>query len=167
MKFAIEHPFTGVDLPAYEALYFDEPFNEALCAKLGLQRTVNKLTRTGARLQRVCRIVPQREIPAPEAKLMGDGHLVYTETLDYSWGSMGGTWKTVTDLLPDKVLCAGNFAFVGQAGGGVMRRIDGEVKVKIFAVGGMIERFIVADVERSYAAAATFTQAWIDGLQGA
>jgi hypothetical protein len=40
--------------------------------------------------------------------------------------------------------------------------VEGDVKVKLLGVGTLIERFIVADVERSYEQAAAFTQRWID-----
>jgi hypothetical protein len=39
--------------------------------------------------------------------------------------------------------------------------VRGEVKVAIFAIGRIVERFIVAEIEKSYAGAARFTAEWL------
>jgi hypothetical protein len=62
--------------------------------------------------------------------------------------------------MTDKVDSTGTFRFEPSADG-VKRVIEGEIKVKVFGVGGVIERFIVADVEKSYEQAADFTRRWI------
>ena len=63
--------------------------------------------------------------------------------------------------MTDKITSSGTFSFRAD-GNGVVRRVDGDVKVAIFGVGGLVERGIIADVEKSYAQAAEFTQRWID-----
>ena len=60
-----------------------------------------------------------------------------------------------------KVDAGGDFSF-GEKGGKVQRIIEGEVKVKLFGVGKLIEKFVVADIGKSYNEAAKFTQKWID-----
>ena len=72
-----------------------------------------------------------------------------------------GTWKTISSLLTDKVDTKGSIAFA-ERGGAVERVVDGEIKVAIFGLGSIVEKFIVADVEKSYEKAAEFTQKWID-----
>ena len=62
--------------------------------------------------------------------------------------------------MPDKISSNGTFSF-RQDGNAVVRRVDGDVKVNIFGIGGIVERGIIADVEKSYAQAAEFTQRWI------
>jgi hypothetical protein len=77
------------------------------------------------------------------------------------FGSYRGTWKTISGIMPDKISSSGTFSF-RQDGNGVVRRVDGSVNVGInFMINGIIEKGIIADVEKSYAQAAEFTQRWI------
>mgnify|MGYP001583559842 CR=1 FL=1 len=161
MKFRIENRFRGITLADYEKLYFDEPFNEAMCKALGLQRTLVDRKEEGGRMRRVVRVSPDREIPGPVQKVLGGAKIEYTEHVDYALGSGRGTWKTISSLLTDKVDSQGSIAFAERAGH-VERVVDGDIKVSIFGLGGLVEKFIVADVEKSYEKAAEFTQAWID-----
>ncbi|HET6346828.1 MAG TPA: DUF2505 domain-containing protein [Myxococcota bacterium] len=160
MRFRVEHTFSGISLQAYETLFFDEPFNIALCQAVKLARTLESRTLDSGRLRRATRIGPEREIPAPVPKVLGTTKFEYTEHIDYTMGSFKGTWKTVPAMMADKVESAGTFSFVAR-GNDVTRIVEGDVKVKIFGLGAVIERFVVADVERSYDAAADFTRQWI------
>lgn len=160
MKFKSEHRFSGISLAQYEQLYFDEAFNIALCQAVGLQRTLIAREESGGRLHRVVRVSPEREVPAPVAKILGSARLEYTETVDYTLGSGRGTWSTKSSVLTDKVDSRGTFSFVGQ-GDSVIRTVDGEIAVRLTLVGGVVEKFIVADVEKSYDKAAEFTRNWL------
>lgn len=161
MKFKCEHRFRNITLAQYEALYFDEAFNDAMCENVGLQRTLLKREQNGPRIHREVRVSPNREVPAPVAKILGSAKLEYVEHVDYTFGSNRGTWLTISSVMTDKLDTRGTMAF-GEQGGSVVRTVEGDINVKIFAVGGVIEKFIVADVEKSYASAAAFTQQWID-----
>jgi hypothetical protein len=160
MEFKVQHLIKGVTLESYEALYFDEAFNKALCEEVKLHRVLRSLNIDEGVLKRVVQVGPEREIPAPVAKILGADRISYTEHVEYRLGSGKGTWKTVSAVMTDKVESAGTFSFV-QTPQGVMRTVEGFVKVKIFAVGGMVEKFIAADVERGYEQAAEYTHQWI------
>ena len=160
MQFQVEHRFAGISLADYEKLYFDEAFNEALCKTVKLERELLKRDSQGDKLHRQVRVSPDRELPAPAAKVIGSSKIVYTEHCDYVFGTYRGTWKTISGILPDKISSSGTFSF-RQDGNGVVRRVDGEVKVSIFGIGGIVERGIITDVEKSYNQAAEFTQRWI------
>lgn len=160
MHFKAEHRIRGIQLADFEFLYFDEAFNEALCVAVKLKRQCLVRTIAGGRLHREVKVGPDREIPPAAAKILGGSRIEYTEILDYTVGSMRGTWKTVSSLLTDKVDASGTFSF-RQDGADVVRVVEGEVKVKIMLVGGVVEGFIAADVEKSYAQAAEFMQGWL------
>lgn len=161
MKFKTEHTFTGISLADYEKLYFDEDFQVALCQAVKLARKLDKREDDGKTLQRVVTVGPDREIPAPVAKVLGASRIEYAEHVDYTWGSFKGTWKTISSIMTDKVDARGTFSF-RETPQGVVRTMEGEVKVKIFGLGGVVEKFIGADIEKSYQQAAEFTQKWID-----
>ena len=161
MKFSVSHAFKNITLVAFEELYFDEEFNIAQCRELRLDRTLVERQLHDGKLVRAVRVGPDREIPAPIAKFLGTNKIEYTEHLAYAWGSLRGTWKSVPAMMADKIDSQGNFWF-RQEGDQVVRAVDGDVKVKIFGFGTIAERFICSDVERSYDAAARFTQTWID-----
>jgi hypothetical protein len=161
MKFTSEHIFRGVSVENYEKLYFDEPFNEALCVAVRLFRTLDSFEQRDDSIHRAVTVGPDREVPGPVAKVIGAKKLLYTEFVDYQRGHYQGTWKTIPTALADKVESHGDFQFIPQ-GDNVVRRVTGIIKVKLFGVGGLIEKFIVADVQKSYDQAASFTQDWID-----
>lgn len=162
MRFEVEHRFTGITVADYEKLYFDEAFNEALCQSVKLERTLVKLDQQGPKLHRQVKVSPDRELPAPAAKVIGTTKIVYVEHCDYAFGSFRGTWKTISGIMPDKIASSGTFSF-RQEGNAVVRRVDGDVKVNVnFMLNPMIEKGILSDVEKSYQQAAEFTQRWIN-----
>lgn len=165
MKLHIEHTFRGIELPAYEKLYFDEAFNIELCKATHLERHLVRREEKGGKLERLVRIAPEREIPAPVAKVLGSGKLEYAEHITYELGKYRAHWRTEPAVLRDKIESQGTFVFEKTASG-VKRIVDGQISVKIFGLGAVIERFVVADVERSYDKASEFTQKWIDEHQG-
>ena len=161
MNFRIAHEFKKITLEQYEKLNFDEPFNIALCRNVRLARELIEKTETDGRLRRVVKVGAEREVPSPVAKIIGAKRIEYTEQVDYTFGTYRGTWDSVSSVLTDKVACSGTFSFA-DTGDGVQRVVEGNIKVKIFGVGGVVEKFVVADLNRSYQRAAEFTQQWID-----
>ncbi|MSP93244.1 MAG: DUF2505 domain-containing protein [Myxococcales bacterium] len=159
MHFRAAHTF-ALPLADYEKLHYDEDFNAALCKATGLQRTLVERTLDGGRLRRAVKVSPERQVPAPVAKLLGGARIEYTEHVDYTFGSGRGTWRTVSSLLTDKVKSAGTIQFT-ERGGQTERVVEGDVDVKIMLVGGTVERFVVDDVLASYERAAEFTRNWI------
>jgi hypothetical protein len=166
MKFRVEHVFRNIELAAYEQLYFDEAFNEALCKSVKLARAVLKRDLTNGKLERQLRVGPDRELPPAAAKFLGSNKIEYTEFVDYTFGKHSGAWRTVSAIMTDKIESSGTFGFSAK-GSGVLRWVEGEIKVKMFGVGGVIEGFIVSDVKKSYEEAAKFTQGWIDTKKAA
>lgn len=160
MKFKCEHRFAGLTQAQYEDLYFDEEFNIALCKEVGLARTLLRREIQAGKLRRDVKVGADREIPPAAAKILGASKIEYTETVDYTMGSFRGTWSTLSSVMTDKVDSRGTFAFQ-TSGDGVNRVIEGDVTVKIPFVGGVVEKFIIADVEKSYEKAAEFTRRWL------
>lgn len=162
MDFRVAHVFSGIDRAAYEKLYFDESFNVALCRSVKLDRTLVSFDDQDGVLKRRVRVRANRQLPRPVAKILGAEYIEYTEHLEYRWGSFRGTWRTISAVLPDKVETQGLFRFEDSVAG-VQRIVEGTVRVKIFGVGGLVEKGVVEDVRTSYDNAARFTREWIAG----
>lgn len=160
MKFKCDHRFGPISLADYENLYFDEDFNIALCKQVGLHRELVSREVKDGRIRRVVKVAPDREVPGPVAKVIGSTRLEYTETVDYVLGSGRGTWSTLSSVMTDKVDSRGSFSFTAS-GDGVVRSIEGDINVKITFIGGVVEKFIVDDVVKSYEKAAEFTRSWL------
>ncbi len=159
MKLSIEHTF-ALSPADYATLYFDETFSAELCAAVKIGRTVLRLERTPERLVRHVRCEPVREVPAPLAKLL-DGHRFhYVEELEFDLVAFRGRWRVVPSLLPQKVAASGAHDFE-DAGGKTRRVVRGDVSVSVFGIGGIVERFVVGEVERSYNDAFAFTQKYL------
>lgn len=158
MKFRAEAKFPDIPLEEYEQLYFDDAFNDAMCKAVKLERTLLKIERRGDVLERHTKVAPiGREIPAPVAKVIGASRIEYVEELTYDFAKHGGVWRTISSVLPDKVDTHGTLTMRAE-GAGCARVSEGEVTVKVFGVGGIVEKVIIADVEKSYEDAARFTR---------
>jgi len=162
MKVRIEHVLQGIDLAGYEELYFDEPFHTALAEAVKIDRKLLRLDRGAERIVRHVRVQPQRDIPAPVAKLLGGKRLAYIEELEYEVGRYHGTWRIVPPVLADKIAIGGTLDFEAAAGG-VKRVLAGVIDVTLFGLGGLVEKVVVSNVVKSYDDAAAFTAQWITG----
>jgi hypothetical protein len=160
MKVLIEHVFAGVDCDAYERLYFDEPFNEALGRLLQLGRTVLRFERTPDRIVRHVCFDAVHEPESPTAQAFGSSRASFVEELEYDVRARRATYRTIPSKFADRMTSTGTIE-LSSAAGGVRRTVRGEVKVSLFGFGRLVERMIVAEIEKSYAATSKFTTEWI------
>ena len=161
MKLRVKHTFSGITLEQYGELYFEESFNEYLCRGVNLTRNVKEKNLNGTALTRVTTVSPDREIPAPIAKVIKMDRLQYDEELQYDTAAFKGSWKImVPGPIGSKFSARGEFIF-REVAGGVERELWGDITVKVFGVGSMIEKLILADVEKSYETAAAQTSQYI------
>ena len=161
MKLHVKHTFSGITLEQYGELYFEESFNEYLCRGVNLVRNVKEKTLDGTKLKRVTGVSPDREIPAPIAKVIKMDRLEYDEELHYDTAAFKGTWKiNVPGPIGSKFAAGGEFVF-REVPGGVERELWGDVSVKVPLIGSKIEKLIMADVEKSYETAAAQTSQYI------
>lgn len=159
MKFNTEHLIYGVSAPVFEKLFFAEELNVEICAALKMHRTLVSRQVVDGQLNRQVTIRPQRDLPAAVGTLLGGRKVAYTETMTYKYGSMQGQWVIEPAIFVDKVQAFGTVGFEDH-NGGTLRRVTGEIVVKIFGISSLIERFIVADIERSFAKAAQLTNSY-------
>lgn len=159
MKFAIEQRWDRVTPVEYEAVFFDEAFSDALGAALGLGRTLLRLDRTPTRIVRHVRCTPARARDSEAAQVL-DERAAFVEELDFDRRSGRGAWRTVPSVFADRVTNAGTLTLEAVPGG-VRCVVDGEVRVRMFGFGRVVERKIVAEIENHYRKAAQFTAEWL------
>lgn len=161
MRFNVEHVFRGITRDEYESLYFNEDFNIALCKAVNLARTLVAMERDEQQIDRRVMVGPDREVPKAIQKVLKADRIEYEERIRYKFGSFSGTWETTPNIMASKVISKGGFQFKDNPNG-VSRVVTGDIDVKVFGVGGVIEKFILEDVKKSYDDAAKFTQEWVD-----
>jgi hypothetical protein len=160
MKVAIEHVFSGLTCAAYEELFFDEAFNTALGGTLRLGRQLLRFERTADRVTRHVCYEPVRDPDSPANHVFGTSRASFVEELDYDRRARRGTWRTIPNRFADRVKNRGTLE-IAEDPAGVRRIVRGEVEVALFGFGRLVERMIVAEIEKSYAATAAFTAEWL------
>jgi hypothetical protein len=160
--FCFEHELSAPSPAAVFAAYFDPDHQrEQDRAVEILAREVLELDDRPDELRRVCRVVPLRQLPALVQKF-SSGPLHYVETL---------TWRRSEDelaitlrpsLMRGRILIDACYRLDPVSPGVIRRRYAGTVSVNVSLVSGRVERGILADLERSTAAAAAATQGWLD-----
>ena len=160
MKVLIDDVFAGVTSAEYESLYFDEDFNSEVGKQLRMGRLLLHFERTATRIQRKVQYEPDRDPESPAGQAFGTSRASFIEELDYDPRSRKGAWRTIPNLFPERVTNAGTIEFV-DAPNGTRRIVRGEVKVSLFGFGRLIERMIVAEIEKSYANTTRITNDWL------
>ena len=160
MHVTIEHVFTGIRPTAYEALYFDEAFNESLGRHLRMGRKLVRLDRNGERIVRHVRYEPVQAANSEAKQVFGTSRASFLEELDYDVRTRRGAWRTIPNLFPERVKNTGTIAFLDDAAG-TKRTLDGDAIVKLFGFGGRVEKIIIAEIVKNYEASAAFTREWL------
>ncbi|MCS6912606.1 MAG: DUF2505 domain-containing protein [Myxococcales bacterium] len=102
-----------------------------------------------------CRITPRDNLPGFVRKLVG---AVFTleEERTYQPGTDQAQGTMTPSALRDKVRMVYTLRLVPEGHGACRRIMDWEVEVRLFGVGGSIEQFAAAEIERGLDASARF-----------
>jgi hypothetical protein len=160
MRVAIEHVFEGISAAAYETLFFDEAFNESLGRHLHMGRMLVRLDRDADRIVRHVRFEPAQDPDSPARQAFGSSRASFLEELDYEPRSRRGNWRTVPNLMSERVKNTGTLEFL-DVPEGTKRIVTGEIVVKLFGFGGRVEKMIAAEIVKSYEQTTAFTRAWL------
>ena len=160
MRVTIDDVFEGIRRPEYTELYFDESFNEAIGKTLHMGRKLLRLDRTPDRIVRHVCYEPNHDPDSPAKQAFGTSRASFTEELDFDVRSGIGQWKTIPNMFSDRVNNVGTIEFA-DAPTGTRRTVRCDVKVRLFGFGGRVEKLIVREIEKSYAATAVLTREWI------
>lgn len=163
MKFIVRDIFdTDVDT-YWNALFFDAEYNDRMYREaLGFKNfeTIELTGEPGERRTRTMRTEPAAEAPAVVRKVIGDT-LTYTERGHWEPDSQIWHYQIQTSKLADKVKIGGRLWAEPRGEHRCERVVEIEVEVKVFGVGGAIEKFIEKTTRDSYVRATKFTNAFI------
>lgn len=161
MDFRIAHRF-----PCTPQAYWDMTRNPAYEREVQGADTASELLELkdeGAQTFERRRIAPAKPLPAVMAKAVGRDRLSWVQEVTSDNTAFTTRWKVVSDVLTDKVRCAGTSRVVA-APGGCERVIEGTIDVSVFMVGGTIEKHIAAELQQGYdRAAAALTRLLASG----
>lgn len=159
----IEHTFNCSEATFWDRIFLDPEYNERLFKtelKFPVCRELSREER-GSVLHRVVEVVPYvGELPATLKAVIGEG-IGYEER-----GALDRAAKTykvvvVPNKLADKLSVKVDIWTVPDGENRCRRKARADASVKIFGVGGAIEKRMLADLERSYQKSADFTNRFI------
>lgn len=158
-----EHTFNCSETTFWDRIFLDAEYNERLFKtelKFPVWREISREERGGA-LHRVVEVVPYvGELPAPLKAVVGEG-IGYEERgiLDRAGKSYRVT--VVPNRLAEKLSIKVDIFTAPDGDSRCRRKVRAEATVKIFGVGGALEKRLLADLERSYRKSADFTNRFI------
>jgi hypothetical protein len=162
MKFEIEIVARGIDYPTFRRVYYSEEFNQDVAEAVKLkERTQQEHVKLpdGKERRRV-HIVPRVNLPSAMQKLLNGQSISYEETTVFDPATRTATFA-IQSPAGDRIRVGGLARFLEEPDG-VRLRFEGDAQVKIFGVGGLIERFIVNEVRSRYQVVERLLQRFID-----
>lgn len=172
MKFTIRHPYAVEPEEFWRDVFFDREYNEKMYRE-GLQfeafDIVEETTPADGRRTRKIRVTPKLDAPGPIRKLIGDSFSYVEEGRLEITGPNTPRW--ISRVLPSKLADKSTVKaemWLERTGPGQSDRVaEFDVEVKIFGVGGMVEKFLEKSMRENYQKAAEFTNQWLRARKAA
>jgi hypothetical protein len=128
-------------------------------------REVLDRTETDDAILQTVRFIPEEQPPLFIRRITG-GNLSYLEKSTFHRRERYLDYViTFSKLIASRI--TGKFTVVEAGEGRLSRTVAGEISVRIPAIGGRIERHILAGMKRSYRIEARFTEDWLDKQRAA
>jgi hypothetical protein len=160
MKFNIVHEY-NVPADKLWQYNFDPECEAAVVKATGLQEfKVGESKDAGSVTVRRVHVIPNVVLPGAVKAVIGNT-LGYTEEDRISKTAMQYDFTVTPDTLADKMHTSGVFKVEPLGPGRCKRTLAGEVNVKIFGVGKVLEKFVCDELEKSYATVAREQERWI------
>jgi hypothetical protein len=159
----IEHVFNCSVDTYWDKVFFDEEYNRRLFTEaLGFPvwKEVSRDDK-GNEVRRTVEVVPKLgDLPGPIKKLIGDG-VGYREEGVFDKQSKRYKLKIFPNKLGDKMTIAGEIRCEPSGDAKCKRIYTANVEARVFGVGGMLEKRLIADMEKGYDVGAKFTNDYL------
>ncbi|HEX9620376.1 MAG TPA: DUF2505 family protein [Polyangiaceae bacterium] len=159
----IEHIFNCSEDTFWEKLFFTEEYNRRLFLEALRFPSFNLATSEdrGDTIFRVVEVVPRLpDLPTAIKKVVGD-NVAYREEGTFDKKTRRYKIRVVPSRLADKLSIAGELYTEPYGDNGCKRRFTAEVSASIFGIGGLLEKRIAEDLEKSYEVGARFTNSYV------
>lgn len=157
-KFEMRHRYSCDEETFWKEVFFDQDFNKKLFYDhLKFTRwEVTSFDETDAEIRRSLEIVPTTgAVPGPLKKFAED--LGFTEKGVFDKSKRHHRFTVTPNRMADKITIEGEVR-IEPRGDGIERIINMTVTAKVFGVGGLIEKRIIADTRASYDAGHAYAQ---------
>ena len=160
MKFTIAHEF-DCDAKTFWEVFFNEEYTREMYSQLQIkEREVQLFEENDQEIRRRIKILPQRDLPGAIKSLLR-GDLGYIEHNVFHKGRDAMDVRIEPTLMKDRFKMEGVFRVVTLRPGRIRREFAGTLEVSVPLLGGQIEKLVMADVQKSYEAAAKVTARWV------
>ncbi|MGI8775012.1 MAG: DUF2505 domain-containing protein [Actinomycetota bacterium] len=149
MRFEVEHSFAA---PAdrLAALLLDLDFQNSLADIGGLSAREVLLQETdGDEVIRHVRCVLDIQINGAARRFIGSGEPAWVEVARWIPAEMAWIWEIEPEVGGDLLEAQGRI-LIEKAGKGALRRVEGDIKVKVPLYGGRVEGWIADGLETAY-----------------
>jgi hypothetical protein len=161
--FRVEHRFNCSEESFWSQVFFDQEYNRRLFLerlKFTGWREIKSEERDD-QIHRVVEAVPQiGDLPGPLKAIVGEG-VGYEERGVFDRKTHRYTATVVPNRMADKINVRIELSTVADGPDHCKRIAQGSVSAKIFGVGGLLEKKMIGDLEKSYAKSAEFTNAFV------
>jgi hypothetical protein len=159
-EFSIAHEF-DTDADTFWRVFLDGKFLEEWYRSGGLIRHELSREDAGDRVRVVSRYQAEKQPPALVRSLFGGKPFGYTETATFA-KSAGRLEHTIEmSIMADRVSFGGHITLEPVGPGRLRQRYTGSIAVHLPLIGKKIEQATVKEMERTQAAAANVTRAWL------
>lgn len=156
MKLVKEHRI-NLPLGRYIELAFDPSFEKRISIEGMGNQACETLSHSvdGPTWTMHTRITPPDNMPAFIKKLVGGGFWM-EDRRSHPKGSMEASGELVPSALRDKVKMGYKLRLISDGDQACRRIMDWDIEVKIFGIGGQVEKFIAGEIEKGLDASARF-----------
>jgi hypothetical protein len=92
------------------------------------------------------------DLPSAALAVIDPDRLTWVEQLVFDLEAATATTRLVPDHYPDRLTCTGRYTFLSIGGDpdrpGAVRRLDGDLKVRVPLVGGRVEQALVSGLQQ-------------------
>jgi hypothetical protein len=159
-SFSIVHDFE-CDAATYWEIFWDEEFNQQMYAEMQCGRTLLGQKEEGGRRIRDQEVRPDRDVPSVLRKIIPGGALKYVE--HGVWRQPGGTLEVDVKVpaMGDRFVLRASYTVIDLPGSRCRREFSGDCAIKVPLIGGVAERTVIENLQKSYEIASRVHREWI------
>ncbi|MEO7035725.1 MAG: DUF2505 family protein [Polyangiaceae bacterium] len=159
----VEHVFKCSEETFWTKVFFDDEYNRRLFQEI-LKFPVWRVAKTEERGDEILRTIeaspPIGDLPGPLKAVVGD-NAGYEERGVFNKKTRRYRVQVVPNRMADKISVVVEMWTEALGDGQCKRVAIATATAKIFGIGGMLEKKMLSDLERSYAKSASFTNTFV------